>query len=72
MPASNPPEPFAFRVGRLLAQDEVAERVGFEPTVPCGTHAFQACEAIEIRALFRDAGLELPAVGLLSRDSIGT
>jgi hypothetical protein len=20
-----------------------AERVGFEPTVPCGTHAFQAC-----------------------------
>ena len=23
MPASNPPEPFAFRVGRLLAQDGV-------------------------------------------------
>ena len=21
----------------------MAERVGFEPTVPCGTHAFQAC-----------------------------
>jgi hypothetical protein len=21
----------------------LAERVGFEPTVPCGTHAFQAC-----------------------------
>ena len=22
----------------------VAEKVGFEPTVPCGTHAFQACQ----------------------------
>jgi hypothetical protein len=23
--------------------DKVAERVGFEPTLPCGKHAFQAC-----------------------------
>ena len=33
-----------FQVNELRARHrELAERVGFEPTVPCGTHAFQAC-----------------------------
>jgi hypothetical protein len=27
----------------LMRDLSMAERVGFEPTVPCGTHAFQAC-----------------------------
>ncbi len=28
-------------IGKLIR--ELAERVGFEPTLPCGKHAFQAC-----------------------------
>ncbi len=28
MPASNPPDSFAFRIGRLLAQDAVAAKPG--------------------------------------------
>jgi hypothetical protein len=27
----------------ILSGEGVAERVGFEPTLPCGKHAFQAC-----------------------------
>ena len=29
--------------GSATARENMAERVGFEPTVPLGTHAFQAC-----------------------------
>ena len=27
----------------MITNDLLAERVGFEPTLPCGKHAFQAC-----------------------------
>ncbi len=27
----------------MLKQVEMAERQGFEPWIPCGIHAFQAC-----------------------------
>ena len=37
------PSPAPDRAGQMNERRTMAEGVGFEPTVTCATHAFQAC-----------------------------
>ncbi len=64
----SPPTPGAGK-GAPYTTSEFADFLGW--TKHLVQDALQACEAIEIRALFGDTGLELPPVRLFSWDSIG-